>query len=373
MVVYVLDPSLDVVGIISNFSALTHTRECAGSGSFKLEIPYTTEVYNLLQMDRILYWVDCGKQNAVYIDTVICERSNDEQIITASGKNIRGFLGRRIVWDNVAYSGTVEGFARKVVQDAFIAPTDATRKVPNLVLGNSNGLSERITTITENDNVEELLDSVSQETGIVFDLVLDLQTKLIQFVCRKGTDRRTTQSTNPHLIISQERNNALSDAYTKSDEPYCNTALIGGYQDKDTGARYTTFITSKSGLDRREIYVSGPSSEPKADEEAGITLEQAIQTHKLELLQKGREELAEQVSVREIEVEASGDLTSQIDVGDFVTVKGTIYGIAQTYVNTITAYYEGGGKRYDIAFGDITPTFTARIKRQLKRWKRSVR
>lgn len=366
MIIYVFNQSLEIVGIVRNFDSLTYKRERSSSGSFKMAAPYTDEIYALLQEDYILYWEDMGKRIAVYIDTVICEMSNNEQTITVSGKNIRGFLGRRIVWANVFFNGTVEGFARYLITSNFVNPTDADRKISNIIMGDRKGITTELITETENENVEELLDSISQESGIIFDLVLDITARKIRFECRSGVDHRTTQNTNPWIVVSQERNNALSDTYTRSNEPYRNTALVGGYKDKETGAQYEAYITSKSGLDRREIYVSGSTSEPKANEDEGITLEQAVSIHRQGLLQKGREKLAQQICVRSVETEADSRVVEQIDVGDYVTLQGKKYGIAQTYVSSITAYYERGGKRYDITFGDAAPSLTKRVVRRIQ-------
>ena len=94
---FVLGPSLETLGVISNYSAMTHVRQFTGSGSFKLVAPFTETLFALLTEDNVIYWADGGRENAVYIDAVVCEAGRDGQYITASGKNLRGYLRRRMV------------------------------------------------------------------------------------------------------------------------------------------------------------------------------------------------------------------------------------------------------------------------------------
>lgn len=147
MKIYVFSPALATVGLVTNFDSLTHTRQLAGSGSFKLKAPFTPELYAVLTEENILYWMDAGKVRAVYIDSVVCEQEATGETITASGKNLRAYLGRRIVWKNLSFSGTVEDFARRLVNENAVNPTDASRKIPLLSLAPRLGLTETITTV----------------------------------------------------------------------------------------------------------------------------------------------------------------------------------------------------------------------------------
>ena len=78
---YVFSPALEVLGIINNFDSLVHTRQFTGSGSFKLKAPFTEKLFSLLQEDNIIFWEDGGPR-AVYIDSVICQTSEDVETIT---------------------------------------------------------------------------------------------------------------------------------------------------------------------------------------------------------------------------------------------------------------------------------------------------
>ena len=126
---YVFSPTLETLGIVSNYDAMTHVRQFAGSGSFKLIAPFTDPLLALLAEDNILYWEDAGRPLAVYIDSVICETGKSGLHITASGKNLRGYLRRRVVWENINFSGTVEDFGRQVVNAAAISPSISARKI----------------------------------------------------------------------------------------------------------------------------------------------------------------------------------------------------------------------------------------------------
>lgn len=363
---YVFSPALEVLGIINNFDSLVHTRQFAGSGSFKLKAPFSEKFFALLQEDNIIYWED-GDPRAVYIDSVICETSGDGETIQASGKNLRGLLGRRIVWGNIVnFSGTVEDFARRAVNENAATPSDASRKIPRLALAARAGLTPTIQRTTENENLEKLLDDISAASGVGFEVTLDKEARSLVFAAFEGVDRRTTQTATPWVVVSRDRNNVVSEVYTRSGSSARNTALISGFTDEDTGQRHEKSIVAGSGLSRREIYVKGSTSKPKADEDAGETEAQALAEYDEELLQKGREQLAKQVDVLSLEAEIAPDLTRRLGLGDKVTALDKKYGLtAQTYISEITAYYERGGASYDVTLGDAVPTIYKKLEKEI--------
>lgn len=361
-----MSSALETLGIVSNFESLTHTRQFAGSGTFKLKAPFSAKLYALLAEENILYWEDAGRPRAVYIDSVVCDRDKSVETITASGKNLRAYLGRRIVWTNLNFSGTVEDFGRRVVNENAATPTDSSRTIPLLSLAARKGLAGTITTATENDNLEELLDAVSAASSVGFDIVLDREARRLYFTAYEGVDRRTTQTATPWVVVSRERNNVVSEVYTRSGAASRNTALISGYTDESTGARYEKYIVAGSGLSRREIYVKGSTSKPKPDKDTGETEAQALARYAEELLTKGREKLAKQVATLSLEVELDPNAVARLDVGDKVTAIEKQYDlIAQTYVSEITSYYERGGVSYDVTLGDAVPTIYKKIREEL--------
>lgn len=367
MKIYVFDPNtLATLGIVSNYDSLTHTRQFAGSGTFKLKAPFSPELFGLLAEENILYWEDAGRARAVYVDSVVCERDKAGETITASGKSLRALLGRRIVWTNFNFSGTVEDFGRRAVNENVVAPTDASRRIPLLSLAARAGLAATITAATENDNLEELLDALSAASSVGFDVVLDREARALRFVAYEGVDRRTTQTATPWVVVSRDRNNVVSEVYTRSGDASRNTALISGYTDETTGVRYERSIVAGSGLSRREIYVKGSTSKPKPDKDTGETEAQALARYAEELLTKGREKLAKQVATLSLEVELDPNAVARLDVGDKVTAIEKQYNLmAQTYVSEITSYYERGGVSYDVTLGDAVPTIYKKIREEL--------
>lgn len=366
MKIYALTPTLATVGIVTNFDSLTHTRQFAGSGSFKLKAPFTRELFDALTEENILYWEDAGRVRAVYIDSVVCEREDSGETITASGKNLRAYLGRRIVWSNFSFSGTVEDFARRLVNENAVNPADAARKIPLLSLAPRLGLSETIVTATDNENLEALFDDLSVASGLGFDVLLNPRDRALRFAVYKGTDRRTTQKATPWVVVSRDRNNVVSEVFTRSTATARNTALVSGYTDEETGARYEKAILAGSGLSRRELFVKGPSSRPKPDEEAGETEAVVMARYAEELLQKGREKLAAQVDTLSLEVELTPETVARLEVGDKVTAIEKRYGLtSQTYISEITAYYERGGTSYDATLGDAVPTVNEKLKKEI--------
>ncbi|WP_207729966.1 siphovirus ReqiPepy6 Gp37-like family protein [Faecalispora jeddahensis] len=366
MKICIFSPTLEVLGIVSNYDSLTHVRQFSGSGSFKLKAPFSTHLLDLLSEDNILFWEDAGRQYAVYIDNVICELEKKGEFITASGKNLRGLLGRRIVWENINFTGTVEDFARRIVNENAVNPSDTTRKIPLLSLETRKGLATEIIRQTENENLEDLLDDISAASEVGFDIILDKAARNLSFVSYVGTDRRTTQNDAPWVIVSRERNNVATETYTRSGASFRNAALISGYTDDETGERHEMEINAGSGLSRREIYVKGSGSKPKPDKDTGETEAEALARYEAELLQKGREKIAAQVNVCTLEVEPDSTLLEQLNVGDKVTAIEKRYGLMlQTYVSEITTYYGSGGRSFDVTLGDAVPTIYKKLRKEI--------
>ena len=364
---FVFSPTLETLGIVSNYNFMTHTQQFAGSGTFKLKAPFTEKLFAILAEENILYWEDSGKKNAVFIETVICENDEGGTYITASGKNIRAYLGRRIVWKNIHFTGTAEDFARQMVEANAINPTDVFRELPLLSLAPRKGLTPTITTLTENENLEALLDNITATTDVGFDITLDKTTRSLSFVAFEGTDRRTTQTATPWLIVSRDRNNVVSESYTRSGVAFRNSALVSGYTDDDTGTRFEVEINAGEGLSRREIYVSGRASKPRPDEGIGETEAQATARYRAELLQKGLESLAKQIMVESLEVEPNSSLIEKLNVGDKITALERQYNLElQTFVSEITLYYGHEGRRIDITLGDAIPTIYEKLRKDIE-------
>lgn len=367
MRITVFNTALEVIGIITNYTSLKHTSEFAGSGSFTLKIPFTAPLRDMLLEDNILYWTDEGHGYGVYIDSVICELTTAGETITASGKNLRGLLGRRIIWENINFTGTVEDFGRQLVEANMTEPSDIDRTIPNLSLGAHMGSETSFVIATEHENLEELLNDITAAYGVGFNIAFDTASGCLSFLAYEGTDRRTTQSDTPWVIVSRDRNNVVSAIYTRSKRSYRNTALVGGYTDDDTGETYTATILQGSGLGRYELYVSGTTSAPSADEDEGETEAEALERYEQELLEKGSESLAAQVDTLSMEVELDTNVVKNLSVGDKVTAIDKTYNLLmQTYVSEITAYYEEGGISYDVTLGDAIPTIYKKLKKGVR-------
>lgn len=358
-----LNTARETIGIITNYTSLKHTKGFAHSGSFTLKIPFTEGLRDILVEENYLYWVDdCGGQ-MVYIDSVICELTATGETITASGKNLRGLLGRRIIWENITFAGTVEDFGRLAVAENVTNPVDTDRTLP-ITLGDSTGSTASLVIATEHENVEDLLDDLTALYGVGFDVLFDPVERGVSFVAYEGADRRTTQSEIPWVVVSRDRNNVVSALYTRSKSSYRNTALISGYTDEDSGEEFQVSILAGSGLDRYELYVSGSTSTPSADEDEGETEEEALAQYTEELLEKGAEKLAAQVDTHSLEVELDTNVVKTLAVGDKVTAIDKTYNLLmQTYISEITAYYEGGSVSYDVTLGDTIPTIYEKLKK----------
>lgn len=364
MIIYILNSSFRTLGVFSGFTSLTYTRRFADSGEFVLKLPYSQKKFDLLAEGNILMWEDDGTQ-AVIIDSVLCDPEKKGELMTVSGKNLRGILDRRIIWHDVHFRDIkAERIGHRLVENNMILgstlpndPMAASRIIPGLVLDDQVGWEPTVTVKTEHENLEEFLNNLTATTDVGFDIRYDKREKQMVFYAYMGTDYSVEQSENPQVIISRDRNKTMAMSYSHSTANHKNTVLINGWTD-DNGVTYSDSIQSGTGLKRREIFVKGSTSQPKADENEGITLAEATTRYAEEQRQKGMEQLASHREAISLDVDLSQSTLRGLKLGDKVTALEKKYNtVVTTHIAEITAFYEKGGAIYNVVLGDAVPSF----------------
>ena len=321
---YVVNESLEIIGIMDQYKSAIWTERYYTSGDFEIYVPASKEMLEMMQERRFLVRLD-DMEKAMVIETVkLTTSASDGDYLTVTGRSLKSILSRRIVWKQTTYDGQIEKVARRMVTDAFIDPEIAARTVSSMELGEELGKQENVKVQFSGEVMETALESLLRPQKLGYNLLMDLANKKIKFVLIEGKDRSFNQSTNPFVVFSDDFENLLSSDYTNDARAFKNVALIAG--EGEGTARVKTVVGSGSGLGRFETFVDAKSQSTNSGELTEETYESLLQ-------QKGTESLASCAVTESVDSEVAPNHTYVLNrdyfLGDVVEVINE-YGIAMT-------------------------------------------
>lgn len=321
---YLLDNNLNYLQVIEVYTSMIWTTRYYAAGDFELYTPATPELLDTLQRNYYIVRDDDLTQCMIIANFEVKTDVENGDYITITGKSLKSILGRRIIWTQTVLNGNVETMIRKLVTDNAINPTIAARAISNLVLGDTIGLTGTIEAQYTGDNLADTLTAIGQTYGIGWDVLLDLENKQFKFVLLQGVNRTYAQNTVPRVIFSNEYENLLTTDYKYNSDNYKNVALVAG--EGEGTARKTQTIGTATGLNRYELFVdardvSSNNGEISASEYNNL------------LLERGAQNLAENVITESIEGEIEPNYTYQLNrdyfLGDIVEVINA-YGVSMS-------------------------------------------
>lgn len=277
--------------VVENFTSFLWTDRYSENGEFELYLPPSIDAPSQYGLDW--YIISPESEHAMIIESVLLEADDNGYSYKVSGRSLESILSRRIPWREVTLSGNFQTEIKRLITENIISPSDSSRRIDNFVFVDSS--DPEITKLTidakysPDNNVYDIIQTNCQDFQIGFKVVLTSDNKFA-FSLYKGTDRSYSQTILPYVIFSPDFDNLTNSSFLKSNKDLKNVALVGG--DGDWPDKTTAVVGTATGLDRREIYVDGPSSS-----EGEVTVAQ--------LQKKGQEELADYKSSDAFEGEAN--------------------------------------------------------------------
>lgn len=251
MDLYILDHDRDCIGIIDDAESVIWTPKYDMAGDFEVYAYASTKNLSLLQSGNYVSRLDDDMVGV--IDKIVLTTDEDAgDHITATGKDLSGLLGRRIVWNQTILTGTVEAAIRQLVTENVISPTKTTRAIPKFILGELNNFTEKIEKQVTGDNLLNAIVEICQSFEYGFKVTMDSNKNFV-FNLYKGTDRSDQQSDVPRVNFSPEFDNITASEYVWDETTYKNVALVAG--EGEGTARKTMAVGDSSGLSRYEMYV----------------------------------------------------------------------------------------------------------------------
>ena len=156
-------------------------------------------------------------------------------------------------WDTVI--APAETAMKHFVNNNLINPEEKKRKIPGLILEPDKGIGDALPWQARFDELDAVLYTIGEKTGMGFDVVADFTTKNFVFKTFLGED--LTQGIRK-VVFSVRNGNASAVTYREDETGSATTAYIGG-AGSDENRLILSVGGETEGLDRREVFVDGGS------------------------------------------------------------------------------------------------------------------
>lgn len=351
--IYVLNNSNFIIeGVVDSYVSCIWRPSYSDIGDFELYVGASKKLFDLLQINRYLVRSldisidDQGKftySKVMIIKNIelITDVENGD-FLSITGRELKYLLHQRIIWSQTNLTGSTENAIRTIVTQNAINPTDTKRKIPNLALGTSAGLTDNI----EKQVTGEYLDKAIVEiaTAYYYGWDIFIYDGNLVFIIYTGLDRSYNQTDRPYVVFSDSFENLYNTDYQISTEDYANTTLIGG-EGEGVERVYTNVGNSNTGLNRFETFTDARDLSSNKGSENEIPMSQYLQL----LQERGKENLAKLAYTEGFSGEVLSDVAfkygTDFDLGDVVTVINE-YGISKNVrvLSAIESEDESGTK-----------------------------
>jgi hypothetical protein len=330
----IYNPSLQLQGVIDEFSSLIWIRRYQEPGEFELRTPYAAESKQLLIPENIVQRFD-GRET---VDAGVVENifmTSDEIII--KGRFLESYLDRRLIKETTYYTGNAEDSMRSIISNM--------ETIPLLSLGTDYGLTETLIFQATYKSVLNIISKACRATGLGFRIRPDFSTRDLYFEVYKGADR--TSSNAAKVIFSEKYDNLMNEQYSYDSTSYKTKAFVSQLIDN---VRVAYNIGGGTGLGLREVHV------PTTVDVNGKTSAEIEASMK----NQGQRALDSKIIWESFtfatDAESPFRYRSDYDVGDLVHVKHTAWNIDLALrISEIEEDYKDGGRDIVVTCGSPLP------------------
>ena len=350
MDLYVLDKEFNTLGLLDQFDSFIWTDRYNEAGDFEIYTAVTSELLDLLQADRYLWWNE--SEHTMIIEQITVDTDEDlGNMLTVTGRSLESILDRRIIWNQTDLKDTLPNCVKKLLNENAISPTDENRKIPGLIF--VEPIDERLTSINiegqiTGDNLYDTIVLFCQTYNVGFKVILDDSNQFV-FSMYVGDDRSYSQDILPYVVFSPDFENVINSNYFENKATLKNVTLVTG-EEIEGKEQKKTEVGSATGLERREIWTD--ARDVSSTDETGGTI--SDEEYMAKLKQRGEEKLAENKITKAFEGDLDANQTfvykKDFFLGDIVQIVND-YGIeARSRVSEMVYSEDSEG-------GSYLPTF----------------
>ena len=348
----VLNSDLECKAKLDKYASFIWTDRYNEAGDFELVIPISAKYAKDIRKGDYLR---IPTSNRLMIVEVIKAESDSEEgkNYEITGHSLEYILDRRIVWNQTNVNGSVQNALHTIINDAFIEPKDARRRVDNFAFIASSDpkvISVNYSKAAQymGDSIYDVVKTVCQAYHLGFKL--EIINGLYSFSLFAGKDKSYNQTENSYVVFSPDYDNLISSKYLESIKDYKNVLRIAGEGEGATRTYITHYLefdddhaSEKVGIERREIFIDCHDVSSITDGQTVMDVSQYTNT----LVQKGVEKLVELVP--EIAFEGEIDATimykyhDDFEVGDICEIRDENGKNDQVRITEVVQTWEADG------------------------------
>ena len=276
MQIYILDKEYYLLAAINEQEDIVFNKRFNDVGYCALKVSCDAEMLDLLRAGHYIFRFDDDmicKIVKPQIDTGV-EQGN---YLTVDAEDMNNILAGRIVRWEVAYSGTVAGFIKRLIVENVISPKQSQRKIENFDFDDSNfaEFTEKINVAkgTAAQDLLQLVVATCKTYNYGFRISLDIETRRLRFRLIRGKNKATTES-DEYVEFSPNFANIISSHYAEDESNYKNVVYVG-YKSADKDDENIYLLSLYEGQDegkpepqgeaRREVYVDATGTSREID------------------------------------------------------------------------------------------------------------
>lgn len=359
----ILDKNFDTLGIVSVFNTLIWDRRYYAPGLFELHAP--AEYFELMNSGLYLYRND-REELGVIREVNFTRDAKGATTAYCKGYFAEELLNNRVLNSTVSLTGTPESIGRQLVQRFIIDPADSDRKIPQIVLGNVNGVGSSVTVTATGDKLGDKLYEIEKTQELSHRLRYDYLTNTLSFEVWQGKDRTDAQTENSWAIFSDSFYNIKNAIYDRDESEFKNYAYVAGEGEGASRVIVEVDLRSSPDEERRELYVDARDLQSTYTDDDGTEHTYTSAQYLALLRQRGLEKLAEYQKVETVnsDVDPAANLVymKDFDLGDLSDNRYTDVGIeASKRITEVQEVYEGSKQTLSVVFGNDQMTSITKI------------
>lgn len=233
---YVLDKYFVSLCLVDAFESMIWTDRYGECGDFELYLSAASNVLVYANHGNYI-WTKGSDRLMIIEQTEITTDNENGNHLKITGRSLESILDRRIIWNQVTVSGSVQSVVKKLITDQIISPALSARRISNFVFIDSSDSYIANCEIEEvqylGENLYDVIVDILAQFHIGFSIIYNFTSGNFEFRLYYGTDRSYNQSLLPWVIFSPEFDNIISSDFTESSSQAKNVNLVAGEEPDD--------------------------------------------------------------------------------------------------------------------------------------------
>lgn len=368
---HVFDGNLALKGIVTNYLDVEVEPKYHKDGNLIAIVEATKKNVELfINLDEVIKHriiaesSNLGEGYYVEIAKFKDEKKKEIEIVA---KSLSVMLSWRDIEGQQRFTGNIEDVIKAFVNANAINPVNINRKIPNLILGENQGIDITVDETYSDRELGASLWQICEKYDVSYKIIMDHQFKKFVLYTFKGLNRSTEQNVNNRVFFSKKINNVSGSTFTDDISSYRSTGRCLGENGK-----IVMLNDNLTGFDRREQTVDATSIKQVYKNEADVEVTLTNAEHLALINEYGLNQLADYKRVRNFKSDIIPNSKFQYGVhyfiGDIVSSINTDLNIVQhAKVASVKKQYTKKEFNLSIELGTSIPKRLDKIKKEVKR------